>query len=731
MKKQLLLGSALLAAISAFPQNAKTRIQPSGKLDMGAVLAQKYAAQTHEPSQTATHYGPQQADDNSTTAEKGTATSVTWNLLCGSMNTYGMLVSQSRPLQYNAKLNAVSFIHRKSTSYTPYPAANSNAGTIVAEISSNWGQTWDSTCIWSDATNGGRYPQGAIFNPPGNTSLANAYVVGSGPIVANSAFTGDWYASKQLGAPGSAAYNTTASAVPGAQQFLSFSLPSYPANQGPHGWSRYGFSAIDGGVVRSLALIQDDQTGLSTVRGVSVVKGTFNAGVFAWTTDSIIPNTVIESGGSKVISSEVQMAWNEAGTVGYVCVPGALQTSQGSNRGYQPIIYKTTNSGTSWALLPVINFNSAAMTMVTDHLAAVDTISKVVVPYMVDYDMTVDANNNLHIGALFCSSAIANDDSLNYIAQFTTSINPNERYKWAHLPGNRPYLYDFVGDGTSPWKVGMVDSVSSEGPSSGSGFPGYSDNPWDAAGTGGAKIQMEPRVQVGRTPDGKFVNMSWTETDSAFIAQSKKWNVQPNIKARSISISTVTGASATYTQMCTVSNNEINVTKPLSGQGTQNPKVVNRATLHYMSPTSGSATIAGPATQFTADMNIPFTVTNSYPYSQLTNNTTWYTSAGLSFVFKPSNTTGIIENQANSVNASVVFPNPATSNVNVRIDLKNNDKVQVSVMNLVGQVVKTLVTNGQIGENNINVELSGLTSGIYMVNVKVGNNSSTKKLVVE
>jgi len=729
MKKQLLLGSALLAAISAFPQNAKTRILPAGKLDMGAVLAQKYAAQLNEPQQAATYQGPQLPEDNSTQAERGTATNISWALLCGSMNTYGMLVSQSRPLQYNATLNAVSFIHRKSDSYIPYPAANSNAGTIVAEISNNWGVSWDSTCIWSDPTNGGRYPQGAIYNPPGNTNLANAYVVGSGPVVANNAFTGNWYASKQLGAPGSAAYNTTASAVTGAQQFLSFSLPTYPANQGPHGWSRYGFTSTDGGVVRSLALIQDDQTGLSTMRGVSVVKGTFNAGVFAWTTDSIIPPTVIESAGTKVISSGVQMAWNEAGTVGYVLIPGALQSSQGSNRGYQPIVYKSTNSGTSWSLLPVINFGAPSMSVVTDHLAPTDTINKTVVPYMVDYDMAVDANNKLHIGAIFCSSAIQNDDSLGYISQFTTSINPNDQYKWRHIAGERPYLYDFVGDGTSPWIVGLVDSIASEGPSSGSGRPGYVENPWDNTGTNGAKLEIDTRIQMGRSPDGKFINVSWVESDSSFISQSKKWNIQPNIIVRSIAVSTLTSGS--YTNMFTVSDNEINITKPLSTHGTQNPKVVNRATLHYMSPTSGNATVSAVANNtYSAESMLPFTVTNSNPYSQLTNNSTYYTSARLNFLFKLTGV-GINENQANSVNGSIVYPNPAIGSVGLRIDLQNNEKVQISVLNLVGQVVKTSEVNGQMGENNVDVDLTGLNSGIYMVNVKVGNNSSTKKLLVK
>ena len=270
----------------------------------------------------------------------------------------------------------------------------------------------------------------------------------------------------------------------------------------------------------------------------------------------------------------------------------------------------------------------------------------------------------------------------------------------------------------------------SEGPSAANGYPGYSDNPWDNTGTNGAKLSIDARIQMGRTPDGKFVNVSWTETDSAFIAQSKKWNIQPNIKSRSIAI-TSSVTSGSYSTFCTVSNNEINVTKPTSSQGTQNPKVVNRATLHYMSSTTGSAAVTSISNgTYSAEYNVPFTVTNSNPYSQLTNNTTWYTSAKLNFEFSALGV-GINEIQANNVNESYVFPNPANGSAFVKLNLNRSENIQINVINLVGQVVKSTSANGNVGENNIQFDLSGLNSGVYMVSVKAGNNSSTKKIVVQ
>ena len=48
-----------------------------------------------------------------------------------------------------------------------------------------------------------------------------------------------------------------------------------------------------------------------------------------------------------------------------------------------------------------------------------------------------------------------------------------------------------------------------------------------------------------------------------------------------------------------------------------------------------------------------------------------------------------------------------------------------------GQVLKAMKIQGQIGENNVNLDLNGMSTGIYIVNVKVGNSLSTKKLIIE
>jgi hypothetical protein len=63
--------------------------------------------------------------------------------------------------------------------------------------------------------------------------------------------------------------------------------------------------------------------------------------------------------------------------------------------------------------------------------------------------------------------------------------------------------------------------------------------------------------------------------------------------------------------------------------------------------------------------------------------------------------------------------------------MKDNAKVDLKVMNLVGEVVKSTSSDAVIGQNNIDIDLSGLSSGIYLVNVKSGSVSTSKKLIVQ
>jgi len=713
MKKQLLLATALFSAISAFPQSKIVKAKPSRVINMAEQLAQKFAL-SKNVNETP---GPVKATTNTNVAETPAealktvnTTAATWQVISGSRNVYGVLYSQSEPLQYNDNLNAVSFVHRASATYVGQPSTpSSESGAMVAMISPNWGASWDSTCFFSDNSNYARYPQGAIYNPPGNTNMSSAYITGSGPVTDGADWKGCWYGSKQLGAGN---YNAVGSSTPNAMQILSNTSP--PAF-GKHDFPSYSYAATDDGKVRSIGVIVNDINGTTNssfgFRGAMVTKGTFNAGVFTWSGDSIIPNTIVRTDGSKQCWSQPIMAWNESGTIGYVVFIGAAAGSTGSNKGWQPIIYKTSNSGTSWATIPGIDFNLPAMNPIKASIATVNTNTSLEVPFFQigeGYDAIVDNLGKLHIVSTVVGTSSTHNDTLEYTYQFGT-----ENYSWPHTPGQRPYLYDFISDGTGPWTFVTVDSLSTEGPGDRTTDGGYSSNPWDAdPGNSNSKITSDSRIQASRTHDGAAVLYTWAESDTNFTNSQVKWNSLPNIKARAYNALTAT-----------LSPTEINVTKPLTGA---NPNVSNRAMLHYASPTA----LLGSCSGNTTTIKLPLTVTNSNPYSQLSNNKHWYSTAGLDFLSLGC-TIGFNHSLAYNVNAVDIYPNPANSNATIAIDLKEEGNVTVNIFNTIGQLVKTINTKGQLGENKMNVDLTDLSSGIYMVKVNIGNTTSTKKLIVE
>jgi hypothetical protein len=714
MKRQLLfLGTALLGALMVFPQAVRKSISRAGIAEVQ--MNRLGLSEAHEKASPLPAASNNNMQEQELSKPVSTAT-INWQLLCGSMNVNGMRIGHAHPLQYHPGLNAVSFIHRKSASYQTNPPMPSTAesGIIVAEVSGNWGTTWDSTAIYANVTQWGRYPQGAIYNPSGNNSVNNAYVVGSGAAVASSGFSGVWYASKPL-----ANFNNVTSTVTGAQMFHSFTQTTYPPKFNPHSWSSYGFQVTDDGLVHSAALICDNNTASTTMRGIGVVTGTYVSGVFQWEMDSIIPAVATKpSDATRYLWQDPQMVWNPQGTIGYIVTPGVLANATQCNRGYQPMVYKMdkTLPGTpTWSLMNGIDFNSATYSHVINHLAAVNPNTTLTIPFVDDYNLIVDGDNNLHIGVTFMSTASDHPDSLNFISQFTTSINPTELYKWRHVNGERPYLYDFIGNGVGPWTMMIIDSISSEGPGVSTGRPGFAENPWDVGTETNSKVSMDSRIQMGRTPDGRFISISWTESDSAFTNNAFKWNNLPDLKVRLLDINFPQGKYQLDL------GPELNLTDVSNF-------VRTRATLHFMSTTTGSALLVPGIGTDAVEINTPFTVTNSSPYSQATNNSTYYTTAGIKYLF-PSHT-GVAENAKKQIFVSL-YPNPANSVAILKTKLNSPGAIDISIKNLVGQEIKHISTKAGAGENAFPLNLDGMSNGIYLVNITSTDGQATNKLVIE
>jgi hypothetical protein len=726
MKKQLLLGSLLIASLSAIPQQNRRVTKPSGFVDTKQIAKVKFASESMATPKMAT--AAPLAEPLTEVQGKSAAVTNSWIVIASSMNIYGVIIPYAKPLQYNDELDAISFIHRKSPTYIidPAPAQTAESGGIVAAISADCGETWDSTAIWTNDTYWARYPSGAIYNPPGNTDMSNAYIVGAGPATGAGGVTwhGNWYASKQLGFLN---YNNSPDQTPNAMQAMP--VASNPV--GRHDFTMYSFTATDDGKMRVLAGITDDN--VASDSAIMMLTGTFNAttNTFDWAGTAFVPPVTSASDGSRNLISRPLMAWNESGTVGYVVVMGGRLGATLSNVGAQPIVYKTTNSGATWSLENSIDFNLPQYDDVLYPLNPVVSDSTLEVPFfnwLEGMDATVDANNKLHIFTTIIPTARNHPDSIFYIYSF--GVN---EYRWPHVPGARPYLYDFTYDGTSTnptWSHMVIDTMYTEGPAGLSTGGGYGDNPWDIDPSNNQKVRIDARMHMTRSPDGKYIVYTWAESDTNVTTGQRNWNTFPNVKAKLL---TVTPSTTTLHQ------NVINITDQPGVPG----DVKSRAWYHNTAPKcriSSSVTANGLPV-----LRVPITVSNSNPLSQLTQNKHWFSFNYLNFGNIPDSdikacgpvidtseidTTSITE-QMNSIINSVIFPNPTNGNSVLHIYASKSSAVYISVYNAVGQVVSETKMPTTAGTNNFQINVEGLSSGVYFVNIKLDGASGTKKLLID
>ena len=77
-----------------------------------------------------------------------------------------------------------------------------------------------------------------------------------------------------------------------------------------------------------------------------------------------------------------------------------------------------------------------------------------------------------------------------------------------------------------------------------------------------------------------------------------------------------------------------------------------------------------------------------------------------------------------------IFPNPASGFVNVSFWLEKNSTTTILLRDSHGQVVYSLVTSGQVGANNVVINTTGLSVGLYFLSIQTNAYSTTKKLVI-
>ncbi|MEM9051217.1 MAG: fasciclin domain-containing protein [Bacteroidota bacterium] len=85
----------------------------------------------------------------------------------------------------------------------------------------------------------------------------------------------------------------------------------------------------------------------------------------------------------------------------------------------------------------------------------------------------------------------------------------------------------------------------------------------------------------------------------------------------------------------------------------------------------------------------------------------------------------------NTVEALSVYPNPTNNQFTVDLELTEADRVTIDIVNVVGQVVKTVdLGNRSVGLNREYIDVNDLSEGIYFMNLLVGDSQGTLKVQI-
>lgn len=447
-------------------------------------------------------------------------------------------------------------------------------------------------------------------------------------------------------------------------------------NQGvfPLGMPRIGMTSTADSSVWVTGGTYTDPVGLTGFTGAAIMHGKHDGTQFNWTWDSILPNFHTDGTGAADAWTVTHIAFNQSGQIGYVVFFGAdAAATTSATRTFLPLVWKTTDFGATWTRQPLFDFTT--LPVITDHLIAPATDGQLK-PWFSQVngsDAVVDANGQLHIVCTIDAGASNDDDSLG----FTWNLNSQLVGQFA-----QHFIYDVHTTATG-WDAWLVDSLMAT--------PGPGANFSD----GTSAFDTDARIQASITADGQKIFYTWSDSD---VLISGGENSFCDLFARGVNLTT--GLWTARTQFTTTAD-------------------------FFWNYTSDIALASGNT------YTIP--VTNSIGRSSGTDMISTFDHYYLNNVqFQDADfNLAIGVEEVAAFGSYNLYPNPANEVVNVNLDLNNAGNVRFTIYNQLGQEV--MVENRDLAAGNTLVQLNteALTSGIYFLNIAVGNNSTSSKLIIK
>lgn len=597
--------------------------------------------------------------------------------LGSSYNVYSVISETPNAVSYHPDINSIVFCHRQNYQHP------GGSGIISFDVSTDGGATWDTTTkqvtpsletVGGMTINGNRYPNGCIYNPPGNTDPSNAFFIGTGASLWDDPVYGsNWgweflASSKFDGSLVDEAYYTTAD----SNIYLSTGMEYTPD------------------AVWYSNLRREQNAAFQLFSPVVVAKMEFNSGTNSF--DRTATELALDySSGVDSFAVNPRIAFGPDGQTGYAVISGVDADDDEIYPSVKPVVWKTTDGGNTWVKQPRMHYQPMdsliAYTIPIDgdgDGASDDPAGDSPrVPYLSQFDITVDANGDLHL----VGSMLSSSDTASTAADFG--------FIWTGATATE--IFHFISDGEN-WESYRVSDWYNED------------------GDLGAET-VDERLQASRTPGGEYVFFTFSKSYYSVIEEDGEYpNISPDI----------------YGYAYRLSDGYVVDPKNFGwapGTVFEDFDFTDVGTIGFLHMTSPVSILDGEF--WNQELPIVYGVPRDVNDDLQPIDYYFLRSAGFDDAEYHERGGMVNTEEIASLSVFEVSPNPSNGFVNVRFDIEEGTKYQLQLVNAMGQHVSVL-ENGRAftGTQNLGFDVSSLSAGLYIIQLQTESGTHSHKLVV-
>jgi len=553
-----------------------------------------------------------------------------------------------------------------------------------------------------------RYPQGLLFNPPGNTDTSEIIVMATTRALSSS--NDDW------GGYGrgwrKAGPNSTLKQTLGQSgDVLHFRIESM-------------ISTSQGSVFTIEPEEQVAGNDVIFTDRILINRYKYNTTTLTFDSTTAILPFQNDGGDSASAVGNTGVAFGPDGLHGYAVITG-YNKNFSRPFGNIPYFSRTSDGGETWTDFKPIDINKSSYEegytspckdkfrdslFVGNYVVFTDTTivqadsstqpGAFAVDYtFMDFDVAVDKDNQAHIFGIICVGGFGDTLGLTGPGFFRP-----QNGSWnihISIPTNED-----VGRGTV---IGRNQTVQ--------GCWG------DCGGVATEDLQELNRPQISQSADASTFALVWFDTDlDAHPQLTDDNNSNPDMWMRVVRV----GADGSI--FVNGENRNISKNSEKDGQFTQgsvSPVMLNTANGYEVPVT---LTVLSDYVMPPGAAEWP--VTHSYVSGITISPSPDSVSNPLPICILTKTNDLLSSNRSGTIGISLM-PNPASSNFTAHLTGLKNGNMEIRITNLLGQVIETRTVS--VGSENLNIpfNLRKAPKGIYLVNFRNGNRSTTQRIVVE